>query len=543
MPAYRAPPDIPVKFDRPGTVTLTLANSIVPQYAFAATRVLDDETFPTATDLASRLVLDAALRRSGDAAIVLGKLLGLQRDDGGFAFYSGAKASDPFASAYALEAMAYARSQSIAVSVSALSRVSTFASRALGDPARWSWCGSDLCKAQVRFAMLWSLAANGDRRTDGIASVAAQQANFDNATQIEVARYLLRTPGWDALGTKFADSLKQTLYLTGRYATANVQAPWGWRNDVVTSQAQMLQLLMDTSAPGEQIDGAVRALVAQRCTCGWSTLTASAAAVQALRRYAASEHLAPMTVTVTSGGKTLSTAQFTAQAKSTTIAIPASSVTGASIRVASSGGVAHYTMLYTYDVANDAPGQLTAFRVVRELRDVGAPMPLATMDLAAMGAPVHVGAGHVFDIGVRVIVDHPVDRVVIDDSLPAGFEAVDAAFRTSTQSVLAASDSWDIGDRIIYKDRVMAFADHLGPGVYELHYLVRSVTPGTYRWPGARAVSSGCARAIRSQRDGDAGARELGRERGANGAAAVETDGGARNLRAELRRERGEHIG
>ncbi|HVA28835.1 MAG TPA: Ig-like domain-containing protein [Candidatus Baltobacteraceae bacterium] len=479
--------NIPVNFDRGGTLTLTLANSIVPQYAFVAGRLLDEESFPSASDLASRLIVDVALSRTGDAASVLGNLLRLQRDDGGFAFCSGAGASDPFATAYALEALSYARSQSVRVPASAMSRASAFASRALADPGRWAWCRDDLCKAQVRFAMLWSLAKSGDRRSDGLASVVAQATNFDSATQIDVARYLLATPGWQSRGKALAQSLEQTLYLTGRYATANLDTPWGWRGDLVTSQANMLQLLMDTSSPGEQIDGAVRALFAQRCACGWSTMQASAAAVLALRRYAASEHLAPMSVTVSSGGKTLTTAQFSAAAKSTTVAIAAASVSGGAIRIRSSGGVVHYTALYTYDVSKDAPGALNAFRVVREVREVGGSTPLATMDLAAMNAPVRVAAGRVFDIGVRVIVDHPVDRVVIEDPLPAGFEAVDAAFRTSTQSVSSASDSWEIGDRAIYKDRVMAFAQHLGPGIYELHYLVRSVTPGTYRWPGARA--------------------------------------------------------
>ncbi|MBD2214675.1 hypothetical protein H6G27_33225 [Nostoc linckia FACHB-104] len=34
---------------------------------------------------------------------------------------------------------------------------------------------------------------------------------------------------------------------------------------------------------------------------------------------------------------------------------------------------------------------------------------------------------------------------------------------------------------------MIAYADHLEPGVYSLHYLVRSVTPGKFLWPGAEA--------------------------------------------------------
>ncbi|MDJ0735417.1 MAG: hypothetical protein QNJ47_15390 [Nostocaceae cyanobacterium] len=35
-------------------------------------------------------------------------------------------------------------------------------------------------------------------------------------------------------------------------------------------------------------------------------------------------------------------------------------------------------------------------------------------------------------------------------------------------------------------DRIVAYGNHLEPGVYSLHYLVRSVTPGTFRYPGAQ---------------------------------------------------------
>src|SRR5208282_4050802 len=66
---------VPVKVDRPGTLTLTLANSIVPQYAFAATRMLDEESFPSASDLASRVIMASALQRSADATKSLNDLL------------------------------------------------------------------------------------------------------------------------------------------------------------------------------------------------------------------------------------------------------------------------------------------------------------------------------------------------------------------------------------------------------------------------------------------------------------------------------------
>src|SRR5581483_1916538 len=152
-----------------------------------------------------------------------------------------------------------------------------------------------------------------------------------------------------------------------------------------------------------------------------------------------------------------------------------------------SGGTVHYLVSYTYPVPNDAPGELAAFRVVRSVTAPGAAgTPLVTMDLAPV-QPVTLAAGKVFDVGVRVIVDHPVDRLVIDDPLPAGLEAVDTSFQTSLQAIVPQSDSWQIDAQQIYRDRVVAYAQHLDAGVYEVHYLARSVTPGAFAWPGARA--------------------------------------------------------
>ncbi len=52
-------------------------------------------------------------------------------------------------------------------------------------------------------------------------------------------------------------------------------------------------------------------------------------------------------------------------------------------------------------------------------------------------------------------------------------------------SLAVQQDSWQIGYQQIYRDKVVAYGDRLYAGVYNLHYLVRSVTPGTFEWPGA----------------------------------------------------------
>ena len=199
-------------------------------------------------------------------------LMSYRRDDGSFGNYTGDKSSDPFLTADVVNAFAFARARGVAIDPAAVQGATAFLATSLADPQRFTWCRDATCKAQIRFAALWAMANAGDRRSDFLDQIVAQASNFDDATQLRLARYLLQTPAWRAQGYAMADHLEQTLYLTGRYATAT------------SAQPEMLQLLLARNAPVEQLDGAVRALVAQQCRCGWPTLYDAAAALVRCRR-------------------------------------------------------------------------------------------------------------------------------------------------------------------------------------------------------------------------------------------------------------------
>lgn len=505
--ATRTTASIPIALNNGGTLAVTLANSVVPQFVTPSERVIAGDAFPLTDDLASRLVIASSLQQlrgryglklafdpAAASATSLGQLLSLQRGDGGFGTFPNDNESDPFATATALTALTFARAHGVNVDGGSLHNAGAFMSRVLANPGVYKWCATDAgCKARLRFEALWALSTQTSPRTDFLAEIVAKSADFDSATQIRLTRYLLRAPGWQATGASMAARLEQTVYVTGRYAVANVGARWGWLGSSVDAQSQMLQLLLERHAPSEQIDGAVRSLVAQQCKCGWPTTDDTASAVTALSAYAATERLETGSATASVGDRKIGTVSFGSTASSQMFEVAASSLpANVPLSITTSAGRVHYLVLYTYPVPADAPGELAAFRVVRTLSDPNAATAarsapaIATMDFAT-ALPVSVAAGRVFDVGVRTIVDHPVDRLIIDDPLPAGFEAVDTAFRTSLQAIVPQSNSWQIDASQLYRDRVVAFAQHLEPGVYDLHYLVRSVTPGTFAWPGARA--------------------------------------------------------
>ncbi|MDX2241114.1 MAG: alpha-2-macroglobulin family protein, partial [Leptolyngbyaceae cyanobacterium bins.302] len=152
----------------------------------------------------------------------------------------------------------------------------------------------------------------------------------------------------------------------------------------------------------------------------------------------------------------------------------------------SGNGILHYLVAYRYRLQGNQPGRLNGLRVTRTIRPANEEKALFTTGLYTTDS-LKLPVGQVYDIGLELIADHPVDHVVITDPLPAGLEAVDDSFQTSTPYFKAKGDSWQVGYQTLYKDRMVAFGDRLNPGVYTLHYLVRSVTPGTFVYPGAEA--------------------------------------------------------
>ncbi|HEX5275278.1 MAG TPA: Ig-like domain-containing protein [Candidatus Rubrimentiphilum sp.] len=485
-----------------GTVKVDVAGSLVPQVAVPAARVLADDSLTVLPALADRLSVAASLLAlqanmgapaggvdaKAEAAADVAQLASLQRIDGGFAFWPYARASDASGSAAALEALGYARSAGVNVSDSTIARARSYAANVLADPARTDkTCTNLACRTSLRLAALQALAAAGDRRTDFLQSIFAQRASLGPAEESALGIYLQQTPGWRSQADTVAGELAQRVFLTGRYA--NVQPSGPWYGSLPQAQAAYLELLMARGAAPEDQDRALRALVAQSCRCGWPSLSDTAAALHAIELYAQRETIPNFTAELFLDGKRVGSASFKSASASKTFALPLSLAAGNhTLTLRKNGsGTLHYVVSYMYKLSANAPGRLSGLRVIRTVHPANQETVLATVDIASQNDPLDLPAGNVYDIGVEIAVDHPVDRVVITDPLPAGFEALDTSFQTTAAYYQPLTQAWEIDYQQVYRDRITAFAQHLDPGVYMLHYLVRSVTPGTYLWPGATA--------------------------------------------------------
>ncbi len=483
-----------------GGLDVLLAASLVPDVVVASRAALaNDERVPLAAAgrlaVASDLVLLAA-RTGSDATTArdraaqeLAMLRGLQRASGGFAPYWQATNADAWDSLDVLAAIARARAAKLDDG-GTFAGARRFAAAVLADPAHSTpWCSSDLCKTQLRLHALGALAAAGDRRTTFLSAIDAQRNSLGLADQVRLARLLRASPAYADRAATLVKAIDDRIATSARGAIVSLPARYGWYETPVVTQALILQLGVERKLPPETLDALTRSLLALRRNGSFGCACATAAALDALVAVAA--HEAPVNFSATAQLGTLTIARTTfggvgVPEHGTTVAARDLPRGKSTLALSKTGtGTLHYAVTYRYRIAGPAPGRLSGMRITRSVRPASSKTVLATFGLAAPATNASLTAGSVYDIDLEIITDHPVERVAIADALPAGLEAVDATFATTSTALGTPSASWAIGDRQIHTDRIEAYADALPAGIYHLHYLARGVTPGTYAWPGA----------------------------------------------------------
>ena len=487
-----------------GGLAVSLASTLITDIKAPAQQVLQTELLPCLEPAVSQLAIAANLQILGQqygqtfadfnpaqqADQALERIQKLQLADGGFAAWPGFDRSDPFLTTYAAEAIAKASAADFTPDSEMVNRLQDYLKTLLADPGEYVFCRTSLCKNQVRLQALMALAALGDPSNEFLADLHEQHDQFDQVDQIRLARYLSQFPAWRSEAATLADQIQATIYQTGRTATVNLPPRWSWFNSTTTAQAQALQLFIARESGPEILGRLLQGLLALQREGSWQTSYDNAQALSALVDYSQRQPTPPnFEATVQLAGKTLASKQFEGYRNpSLEVQVPMAELPQGDSELVlqkSGPGDLHYLAAYRYRLQGNQPGRLNGLRVTREVHPANQEESLYRLGLDANDKPLTVKAGQVFDIGLEIITDHAVDHVIITDPLPAGFEAVDTSFQTATPYFQAQQDSWRIGYQTIYRDRVLAYGDHLEAGVYSFHYLVRSVTPGTFQWPGA----------------------------------------------------------
>jgi uncharacterized protein YfaS (alpha-2-macroglobulin family) len=494
-------------FREVGGLDIQLASTLIPAIKAPAKQVLENNDLPFAEPAASQLLIAANLQTltqkynqtfaefnpQAQAKQAIAQLQTLQIADGGFAAFPGQEKSDPWVSSYAGESLVKANQIfPDLVDSKIISNLKTYLQNVLANPGQYEFCKQKLCKSQLQLNSLIALAQLGDKRNSFLSDIYQQRNDFDLVTQIKLARYLYQFPEWQNQAQIMRLEFQKNIYETGRTAVVNLPKTWSWMSSNTVTQAQALRLFIDQKTNPEIIDKLLQSLLNLRRDGTWESSYNNAQAFTALVAYSQNQPTPPnFMTTVKLANQKLGETRFNGyQNPSLQINIPMNQLPQGKrdLWLQKSGrGKLHYLVAYKYRLQGNQPGRFNGLRVTREISKVNEEKVIQKTGLYALDKPLTLQPGQVFDIGLEVITDHPVDHVVIKDPLPAGFEAVDDSFQTATPALQAKADNWQLGYKTIHKDRIISYANHLEPGVYSLHYLVRSVTPGTFIWPGAEA--------------------------------------------------------
>jgi hypothetical protein len=500
---------IPLKIDNQvmqdvGGLEISLASTLLPDIIMTAEQVFDQDEFPFLEPSASQLMIAAnleILRQKYEfiatkfntllkANQALERLQNLQKDDGGFASFPASEKSDPFLTPYAVNSLVQAELAGIEINQNMLNNATNYLEKILANPDQDNLCNTLSCKNQIRLDALIALNKLGQKRTDFLQSLYEENAQFDFVNQIKLARYLAQFPEWQTKAESLISQIKQTIYETGRTATVNLPSNWSWLDSNTSAQAQALGLFIAQESQPETIDRLLSGLLAMRRNGVWNNSYDNAQAFTALVEYSQLQPTPPnFKATVQLEDKLLGNVQFKGYKPSNyDLKIPHQNLPKGEnnlILKKSGDGVLNYLIAYRYRLPGNQQGRLNGLRVTRYIHPANQSMILEKLGLYAPDEPTTLPVGQIFDLQLEIITDHPINNLIINDPLPAGLEAIDSSFQTSSSYFKEQEDSWQIGYQQIYKDKVVAYGDRLEAGVYNLHYLVRSVIPGTFDWPGA----------------------------------------------------------
>lgn len=364
----------------------------------------------------------------------------------------------------------------------------------------------------TRILMLYALARNGVFLESEINSLAGEVLAHPNRASLEGVSLLLRTvtraqnPTVRRYIEPLAEHLRRQIRVEG--TTAYLAAPdspeYGWifASDTRATAYGLAALIeADPSAELRPIaERMVRYLMQQRQGGHWASTQENAAVVEAFQAYyQAFENVSPdFDAEIRLAGQTLLRTSFegTSLAVETVSRQPETlpSDEQSSIEITKQGtGTAFYSLLLETFSDRPQPAEQKGLSVERRIQRID-PQGQPTGDAILTGNKnVTIEPGELVRVTLRVSTPTSRNYVVVDDALPAGLEALNAAFETTDQSLLerarTGQDRWwgSFNHTEIRDDRVLLFADYLNQGVHTFTYVARATTPGTFVHPPAHA--------------------------------------------------------
>ena len=474
-----------------------------------------DGTFPLPGIASANLknVIQTEIRKIGD----------YQTADGGLAYWSGDERPDLYLSPRVLLLLLDARAAGFRIPSGLVPRLTQFLQDQVGslgdananatggdsaDGGDGGDGGGDLFGLEPNRAFIsWALARTG--RAERALTDFLYEGRYELSFTEEV--HLLRAMLENGRVGDEPNNLYKDLLASVRIEgdQASVQSEYDWSfwpglsyldSSRVGDTSELLSLLVKTDPTSELVPKMARWLLAQRENGTWSNTLDDGLALHALMDVArTTEAVVPDLQAQVLVGTTkvldekLSGRDLTTRMTSTAIPKLTSLTGGAAtpLTVTATGqGTLQWSarLRYAPDLASLTPLD-AGFTVERTY------LPYTKAGVKRAAPATTFKAGDLVRVVVTFSTAQARSNVVVDDPLPAGLEALNAALEnTSVADNAGSTDSssggtWYAGiDRTeIRDDRVLLFATTLEPGTHEYTYVARATAPGTFVVPPVQA--------------------------------------------------------
>jgi uncharacterized protein YfaS (alpha-2-macroglobulin family) len=418
-----------------------------------------------------------------------------QKENGGFALWPDSPFDSPFVTGYAVFALLKAYEAGIPIDKarldSGLGYLKTFLQSKF-DPASYPYDPRGWATVQA-FAV-YDLALAG-RPESSYAEKLFQERDrltlFGRALLLKaMRRWGVAADARNILIREFLNQVRMTAADAHFEESDPTHLEWIYSSNMRTT-AIILQALIEAGSSEPFLSGAARWLVQKKSVPGWPSTQDNFFVFYALNDYYQTiEKSAPdFRARIILAEKTLLDESFRGPTALFQASVPLTAFPKGRdlpFRAEKSGpGLLSFDLRLTYAPLRPLPPRDEGLAVYKRIESLD-------------GRPLtDVPAGALAVVTLEVAVPKESLFVVVDDPLPAGFEAVQSNFLTESEErqrtivLLSETDGrrpWEDGwNHVEMRDnRVLLFADSLRAGIHRYRYLVRALTFGTFGAPGPR---------------------------------------------------------
>jgi uncharacterized protein YfaS (alpha-2-macroglobulin family) len=426
-----------------------------------------------------------------------------QLSDGGFSFWKEGwyRISSPYLTAYAMTALYRARAAGYEVDQNMVDRALEYLRAALGrmgSRTDWQWPYSTSIQYTCLSYVSYALALWGQPDASYLHRLYDKRDQMSYFGKAMLLRALHLKGGDAAMEQELARSLVNKIKLSSTSAhfeeDEDRSGTWIFQSNVRTT-ALILTTLLEAGGSFEHSEKVIRWLTNKRKKGRWNNTQDNIYVFEAFKiYYDLYEKQEPnFTASLKLENKQILKELFAGRSMAVKKkVVPLSKLTKGkelSASVSKQGtGRLYYGIRMTYAPQEPA-----------KMRDEGLAVFKQIVSLKTLQPVKEYKAGEIYKITLSVVTPYERNYVVLDDPLPAGFEAVNTSFATESREMQRRMQQSEPEDGEYrrwwgsfnhfetYDDRVLLFADDLLAGEHTHSYFVRASTPGTFYLPSTKA--------------------------------------------------------